>query len=478
MADCRQFLGILAVCLTRIALAHTAKNVPVCEHSLLAAKHTVLSSVVGGVRALNPSTGHMRLLDVEALLQRVVSGTTKGVNLADEAEDSIEAIRKVIGTAKPNFTQQHQADQDDIDDALLGAIECSDNGVAEALEDAETKRVSHAMCRRSEVGIAAEGPACKNYTKARKGLDSSSPGCSVGKASSDDPQELKSFEACFSRNFTHWYEPIRALYEACNDETEQRREECRQNQTAFEGSFCVAASKHDDYCQCWERASTSYNRSVARVQTAEAARKADFEAAERINCWFKIWESQAEHKEDALVNCSDTTIDTSNLTIRYGNLSAPIVSCPAAASRPCDDDWERQEYKLQDWYTSSPTTCISSCGASTLAPATEALTSSPPTTVAPEVLRVAGWADKCCNGQGKLYSGVTTPCDVNSFVAALPAGSGYYYDPDIAAGYCRSIAPDKVAEVRQAYAESRWHNHPTSVTVLPEASAPEPTPAS
>merc|ERR550532_1116353 len=52
-----------------MALAHTATDAPVCEHSLLAAQHTVTSMVARGEQARGPSVVNMSLLDAEALLQ-------------------------------------------------------------------------------------------------------------------------------------------------------------------------------------------------------------------------------------------------------------------------------------------------------------------------------------------------------------------------------------------------------------------------
>ena len=50
-----------------------------------------------------------------------------------------------------------------------------------------------------------------------------------------------------------------------------------------------------------------------------------------------------------------------------------------------------------------------------------------------------------------------SPCNEDEFVADLPAGYGYYYDPlNNGKGWCRSIRPENLHGIREAYAAGRW----------------------
>jgi len=72
-------------------------------------------------------------------------------------------------------------------------------------------------------------------------------------------------------------------------------------------------------------------------------------------------------------------------------------------------------------------------------------------------------------GWGSLayYSAQTSPCDVTSFVENLPSGYGYYSDPGVHGGWCRSIPPGNVATIRASYGTGVWTHHGTGVTYLP-----------
>jgi len=73
----------------------------------------------------------------------------------------------------------------------------------------------------------------------------------------------------------------------------------------------------------------------------------------------------------------------------------------------------------------------------------------------------SGWGDL------SYYSAQTSPCDVTSFIANLPSGYGYYSDPGVSGGWCRSIPPSNVGTIRNTYGTNVWTMHGTGVTYLP-----------
>jgi len=84
-------------------------------------------------------------------------------------------------------------------------------------------------------------------------------------------------------------------------------------------------------------------------------------------------------------------------------------------------------------------------------------------TAAPTYEVLMGWP----NDVG-LMSEETTPCDVNAFMASLQPGMGYYSDPGVEGGFCRSISVENVATVRQAKADGEWTEHETGSVSLPQ----------
>jgi len=86
----------------------------------------------------------------------------------------------------------------------------------------------------------------------------------------------------------------------------------------------------------------------------------------------------------------------------------------------------------------------------------------PAAEVPPKYKTLPGWATDVA-----LYSAATSPCNVPDFVAALPHGYGYYTDPGVTGGFCRSIAPANLNGVLGAHASGRWTTHHSGKTHLP-----------
>jgi len=63
---------------------------------------------------------------------------------------------------------------------------------------------------------------------------------------------------------------------------------------------------------------------------------------------------------------------------------------------------------------------------------------------------------------------------VNQFTATLTAGMGYYYDPGVDGGLCRTVSAGSVELLRQELGTPAWTDHGTGKTYLP-TSTPSPT---
>ena len=73
-----------------------------------------------------------------------------------------------------------------------------------------------------------------------------------------------------------------------------------------------------------------------------------------------------------------------------------------------------------------------------------------------------------------LLSAQTSPCDVQAFVESLAPGEGYYSDPGVSGGWCRSISTLNVAAVRNAYPGAWTPGHLTGKTYVPGVSLTKP----
>ena len=75
-----------------------------------------------------------------------------------------------------------------------------------------------------------------------------------------------------------------------------------------------------------------------------------------------------------------------------------------------------------------------------------------------------GWA----NNVDTTYSIQTSPCNVATYIASLPQGAGYYSDPGVSGGWCRTISAANVPAVRAQVGNS-WVQHDTGLTYLPSS---------
>jgi hypothetical protein len=65
------------------------------------------------------------------------------------------------------------------------------------------------------------------------------------------------------------------------------------------------------------------------------------------------------------------------------------------------------------------------------------------------------------------YSAHTSPCNVESYISQLPEGAGYYSDPGVRGGWCRTVLKDEFDALRQQHAQGEWTKSATGVTFLP-----------
>jgi hypothetical protein len=96
-----------------------------------------------------------------------------------------------------------------------------------------------------------------------------------------------------------------------------------------------------------------------------------------------------------------------------------------------------------------------------------------------------GWVEFPGWGTLEYYNDPPTfPCNVADFFTTLADGMGYYYDPNVPGGLCRSISVDNVDLLRQENGTSAWTDqnyssagtdHISGSTYLPALATPAPT---
>ncbi|CAK0874709.1 unnamed protein product [Prorocentrum cordatum] len=140
----------------------------------------------------------------------------------------------------------------------------------------------------------------------------------------------------------------------------------------------------------------------------------------------------------------------------------------------------RAEFGTSSWTDHStgmtylPTLESSTTRAPTSAPTptpTPSPMASPTTVPTPEPTAVPTtvyWVEYAGWGTPDLYTDPpTNPCNVDEFDTLLEDGMGYYYDPNVPGGLCRTIQPENVESLRQLNGTSSWIHDSFGKTYLP-----------
>jgi hypothetical protein len=70
-----------------------------------------------------------------------------------------------------------------------------------------------------------------------------------------------------------------------------------------------------------------------------------------------------------------------------------------------------------------------------------------------------------------MYGAETSPCNVGEYVANVQAGDGYYLDPGVNGGWCKTVPAANVETVREDIGTDNWQSHATGVTYLPRSAS-------
>jgi len=217
-----------------------------------------------------------------------------------------------------------------------------------------TSRQKHLACRQKEVGcVTSTNQACQEYDAYRQtdpmALLTVQAPCALEtdfsdeyiQADEDDQSgKLQDMEACLILTKT-WHSALYTLYAACKRaDCVLTPPSCLGAQHDFEATHCEAKTKQDFVCNSFDTCVEGNEDPCDDIAIDVGARKADYEAGERIKCLLIVLRDAEDNctgrsdevppckeKPDELRKCTEKTYDTTSYNIAC---SKPSVSSPPA----------------------------------------------------------------------------------------------------------------------------------------------------
>jgi len=290
--------------------------------------------------------------------------------LTGQENTSLDIVEAFIKEIVNSTTTEHDEDVVDIQNelsAIQGCIDTAQNSLNTTVSlknsSTNTGRDEHATCRTGQLSDATnETNKCLLYNSHRKSV-AGPPSCIQSPLSylsqaylrSDVAAEKAHMESCLVEVFT-WTSLLYHKFVACRDAGSTHTNKtisCKNKQLAFETAFCSYSEWLENTCNtqdtCYtEKKATAENMTNLR-KVSESRRKADFETAKFILCFFGIFRTENETlKTELFESCSALTTDTSNLTLP--NRTIPIkMPCETELHKPCDNGWKTAEYTNEEW---------------------------------------------------------------------------------------------------------------------------------
>lgn len=280
-------------------------------------------------------------------------GHDTGLN--DTEEDAVDLIIHFVDDMFSHLDMEHHTElelvQRDCHDAFDECKKKKDDiTVNVSNATAIGKLHIHNACRRQ----ARYEANCEDYDDHRKDEHNKFPICALDGDLSDEmikvdeihePHKLDMMESCLVEVY-EWMQKIYPLYLHCLEEREDNNhhyDDCVEKQDAFEKACCSYALSHyhkcDAYIACHERVKGDCEYLCDMIAESVAARKADNETAERVQCLLYVLKADNPDKHDDLQKCKEKHYDTSYWDIDCGHdfhvMPQPVPPCHPALRRPC-----------------------------------------------------------------------------------------------------------------------------------------------
>ena len=349
---------------------------------LQASVESTVATHVSGETAKRLLQGlHVNKTDIGIYLQSLVAKVDgHNYTLSKPEKTALETIGLMVGKMQNASVTQHAEDQQEVNRMRDLIQNCTSDAaaslakVAAFKESASSTRKAHAACRQVE-GSAKDDKtlACTTYQAHRE--TTTPPTCmstelSAEYVKTDDAAKKKQMEACLVA-VKSWLTPFHAKYEECKSKTDTHKNksaECGAQQQAFEQAFCLYESKLEDTCtaqnSCRAKMIAARNSSHDGVKLAEAARKADFTASNRLLCFLDVLRANNTHKRKTLLECQNQSKQTSKFDIVYQDIPG-ASDCQPELTKPCDSSWQLQEYQSQAWHSKAKMEVCTPCQAPT-----------------------------------------------------------------------------------------------------------------
>jgi len=376
---------------------------------LQASIESTVATQVSGATAKRLLQGlHVNKTDIGIYLQSLVAKVDgHNYTLSKPEKTALETIGLMVGKMQNASVMQHAEDQQEVNRMRDLIQNCTSDAaaslakVAAFKESASSTRKAHAACRQVE-GSAKDDKtlACTTYQAHRE--TTTPPTCmstelSAEYVKTDDAAKKKQMEACLV-TVKSWLTPFHAQYEECKSKTDTHKNksaECGSQQQAFEQAFCLYESKLEDTCtaqnSCRAKMIAARNSSHDGVKLAEAARKADFTASNRLLCFLDVLRANNTHKRKTLLECQNQSKQTSKFDIVYQDIPG-ASDCQPELTKPCDSSWQLQEYQSQAWHSKAKMEGCKPCQAPTTT-----------TTTTQEATTYSGWSTAKCKQFNYLW---------------------------------------------------------------------------
>jgi hypothetical protein len=282
-----------------------------------------------------------------------ISAVEGNVFIDDGAKAALSAMKTTLENSQELIKSAHTIDQNLRNTHADRAAQCLttfDNAKAEDAELATQvsgKHSGHVGCR--ERLSADDADMLTKCNDLEVFISQINPPCTAA-GRSGMTGFWSGYKTYYDGNFPAWQEK-----EAACATAEQKRAatdaECDGLQRAFETSFCSLRLEMlttcSEYNQCHSLAEVEFDDVMVASTRAEASRKIEWTAIEKIKCYIDVLVSDDENdaKQAALTACKDLDPGTSHLTLTAPSLPVPPPCDLAAVSiYPCTDGFVNSRY--------------------------------------------------------------------------------------------------------------------------------------
>jgi len=313
------------------------------------------------------------LKSVLAVVQRLAVGVVNGTEQLSEATSfALSTIMEEMQKIRNATAISHAEDQDEVDRARDDVLKCDRWALLKHATNLTTKEYTHAKCRSSEVDLNQRKISdCAKYLAAMRGLDP--PDCMPSPV---NVQSARSAASCM-QSTAAWWQTLNVsatdLAGSCKKASAAhagKKRLCDSAQTTYEATFCSYRTQLTESCpmhdKCRTSAAAELQQVQAKVQVAEASRKAQYIAAAQIECHLEVLIGRPEQQLALLEKCPSLQVPTLQLSVTYHEVpEGAVCDVSSVAIRPCQEPWLRARYTGEQWYSGAPTTACTPCDCST-----------------------------------------------------------------------------------------------------------------